>query len=122
MYIDNNKKFFRIRRSLKIRCKFKNLNAMRLVVHRTSRHIYAQIINTKTATVLTTASTLEKNIQSKLSSYTGNKLSASFIGLMIAQRALKKGVDSVIFDRSGFKYHGRIKSLAESARKSGLKF
>lgn len=122
MKVSNNKKSARIRRSLKMRCNFKYLNVMRLVVHRTSRHIYAQIINSENSTVLTTASTVEKIIKCKLSSYTGNKESASFVGSMIARRALKKGVASVVFDRSGFKYHGRIKMLAESARKSGLKF
>lgn len=122
MNIFKNKRSSRIRRSLKMRCNLKNLNVMRLVVHRTARHIYAQIINTKTSMVLTAASTLEKNIRNKLSSYTGNKESASFIGSEIAQRALNKGIYSVVFDRSGFKYHGRVKTLAEAARNSGLKF
>lgn len=112
----------RVRRSLKTRYHFKSLNVIRLIIHRTSRHMYAQIFDTKTSTILTSASTLEKGIRRQLNSYTGNKESASFIGVIIANRALKKGIQSVVFDRSGFKYHGRVQILAESARKSGLKF
>ncbi|WP_343128126.1 50S ribosomal protein L18 [Buchnera aphidicola (Takecallis taiwana)] len=122
MVLLNNKLSSRKRRSLKMRHKFKSLNVIRLIIHRTSRHIYAQIFDINTSTVLMSASTLEQGIQRQLSSYTGNKQSASFIGLIIAHRALKKGIQSVVFDRSGFKYHGRVKILAESARKAGLKF
>ncbi|QCI27320.1 50S ribosomal protein L18 [Buchnera aphidicola] len=122
MNILKNKKNARIRRSLKNRIRFKNLNIIRLVVHRTPRHIYAQIFDSKKSIVLVSASTVEKKIRKTLNSYTGNKKSASIIGTMIAHRALKKGICSVSFDRSGFKYHGRIQILAESARKAGLKF
>lgn len=111
----------RTRKALKIRKKLKSLNKIRLVVHRTSRHIYAQIISFDRFSVLVTASTLEKNINKNLN-YTGNKVSAKKIGKIIAQRALKKGIKKVSFDRSGFKYHGRIESLANSARKYGLQF
>ncbi|WP_422667394.1 50S ribosomal protein L18 [Buchnera aphidicola] len=117
----NKKSDSRIRRSVKIRCKLRKLNAIRLVVHRTSRHIYAQVISPIESKVLVTASTLEKNINYHLK-YTGNKEAASIIGKIIAERSLKKGIISLSFDRSGFKYHGRIKILAESAREAGLKF
>lgn len=116
-----NKKLARLRRGLKTRCKLKRLGAVRLVVHRTSRHIYAQIISSITSKVMVVASTLEKTI-SKNIVYTGNKIAAEVVGKIIAERALKKGIINVAFDRSGFKYHGRIQVLAESARKAGLTF
>ncbi|ANZ22692.1 50S ribosomal protein L18 [Buchnera aphidicola (Diuraphis noxia)] len=111
----------RIRRYMKTRCKMKALGVIRLVIHRTSRHIYAQIISSKESKVLAFASTLEKKINVNLK-YTGNKKSAKIIGRIIAERALSKGIHNVSFDRSGFKYHGRIKELAKSARAFGLKF
>ena len=117
----NKKNNARMRRSIKIRRKMQDLNVIRLVIHRTSRHIYAQVISSSLAKVLVCASTLEKNISNTLK-YTGNKKAASKIGSIIAQRALEKGILKVSFDRSGFKYHGRIQSLAESARQSGLQF
>ncbi|WP_295164125.1 50S ribosomal protein L18 [uncultured Buchnera sp.] len=121
MIFHRNKKIIsRIRRSVKARCKMKSLGAMRLVVHRTSRHMYAQIISSKSE-VLAFASTLEKNIKLDLK-YTGNKKAAEIIGKIIAERALSKGISNVSFDRSGFKYHGRVKKLADSARNFGLKF
>ncbi|CAL4323619.1 50S ribosomal protein L18 [Buchnera aphidicola (Myzocallis carpini)] len=116
-----NKKNSRMRRALKTRCQLKSSKSIRLVIHRTSRHMYAQIINFDSR-VLTAASTIEKKIQKSLTSYTGNKTSSSIIGEMIAKRAIKQGINSVSFDRSGFKYHGRVRILAETARKSGLKF
>ncbi|QCI21785.1 50S ribosomal protein L18 [Buchnera aphidicola (Hyadaphis tataricae)] len=116
-----NKIASRIRRSMKTRFKFKELESIRLVVHRTSRHVYAQILSSKESKVLVFASTLEKKIKCHLK-YTGNKKAAEKIGKIIAERALSKGIKNVSFDRSGFKYHGRIKALAESARAFGLKF
>ncbi|WP_343190249.1 50S ribosomal protein L18 [Buchnera aphidicola (Mollitrichosiphum nigrofasciatum)] len=115
-----NKKKKRLRRAVKIRQNFKKLNKTRLVVHRTSRHIYAQIISEK-FNVIVCASTLEKKIIGNLK-YTGNKTAAALIGNIIAQRALNKGVKKVSFDRSGFKYHGRIEVLANAARDAGLIF
>lgn len=115
-----NKKIARFKRYIKTRIRLKKLNKIRLVVHRTSRHIYAQIINPDYK-ILASASTVEKNIKKKLK-YSGNKEAAFFIGKKIAERALKINILYISFDRSGFKYHGRIKSLAESARISGLKF
>ncbi|CAL4043891.1 50S ribosomal protein L18 [Buchnera aphidicola] len=116
-----NKKLSRIRRGFNTRYRLKKLGAVRLVVHRTSRHMYAQIISSINAKVMVVASTLEKKI-SKDIIYTGNKMAAAVIGKVIAERALKKGIINVSFDRSGFQYHGRVQVLAESARKAGLKF
>ncbi|QIQ42068.1 MAG: 50S ribosomal protein L18 [Buchnera aphidicola (Microlophium carnosum)] len=121
VFSSKNKIISRIRRSIKTRCKIKKLGAIRLVVHRTSRHMYAQIISSAESKVLAFASTLEKKINRSLK-YTGNKEAAEKIGKIIAERALSKGIDRVSFDRSGFKYHGRIQVLAESAREVGLKF
>ncbi|VFP81232.1 50S ribosomal protein L18 [Buchnera aphidicola (Cinara kochiana kochiana)] len=117
-----NKKNSRIRRYTKIRKNVCSHRIFRLVVHRTSRHVYAQIISRNTAKVLVCASTLEFKKLNINDIYTGNKCSAKIIGQLIAQRALKKKITTVFFDRSGFKYHGRIKELAESARISGLVF
>ncbi|QJC28223.1 50S ribosomal protein L18 [Enterobacteriaceae endosymbiont of Plateumaris braccata] len=116
----NKKKIIRIRRITKLRKKHYELKTTRLVIHRTSRHIYAQIISYKNK-VLITASTLEKNIREKLS-YTGNIEAAIITGKEIAKRSINKGITIVSFDRSGFKYHGRIKALANAARDSGLQF
>ncbi|VFP78307.1 50S ribosomal protein L18 [Buchnera aphidicola (Cinara cuneomaculata)] len=117
-----NKKYSRIRRYTKIRKNLYSRRMFRLVVHRTSKHVYAQIISYKTAQILVYASTLEFKKLNINDVYTGNKYSAKIIGQLIAQRALKEGIKTVFFDRSGFKYHGRIKELAESARISGLIF
>ncbi len=121
IYSSKNKIISRIRRSLRTRRKIKELGAVRLVIHRTSRHMYAQIISSSESKVLVHASTLEKSVRFNLK-YTGNKEAAEKIGKIIAERALSKGIDNVSFDRSGFKYHGRVQILAESARKYGLKF
>jgi len=120
MTIVFNKKKARLRRAMKTRYKIKQLNHVRLVVHRTSRHIYAQIIDSNSI-VLTSASTVEKEI-SRLVDYTGNVNASICVGKIIAERALKKGITNVSFDRSGFQYHGRIKALANAARTKGLKF
>ncbi|WMY94979.1 MAG: 50S ribosomal protein L18 [Arsenophonus sp.] len=116
-----NKKEARLRRRKRTRSKLHQLNATRLIVHRTSRHIYAQIIEPKNHDTLVIASTTEKNINQKLK-YTGNKEAAMVVGKLIAERALKQGIKTVSFDRSGFQYHGRIKELADAARKAGLNF
>ncbi|WWP00514.1 MAG: 50S ribosomal protein L18 [Candidatus Dasytiphilus stammeri] len=116
-----NKKLSRIRRATRARCKLKKLNAIRLVIYRTPRHIYAQIITSQNCNILVTASTLEKSIQKKCK-YTGNKTAASIVGRIVAERAIHKGIKTVSLDRSGFLYHGRIKSLADAAREVGLNF
>ncbi|QJC36962.1 50S ribosomal protein L18 [Enterobacteriaceae endosymbiont of Donacia vulgaris] len=116
----NIKKIARIRRATKFRKNLQKFKIVRLSVHRTSRHIYAQIISANNK-ILTTASTLEKKIQKKLK-YTGNIQAAIFIGTKIANRSIKKGISNISFDRSGFKYHGRIQALANAARQTGLNF
>lgn len=116
-----NKKDSRIRRSRKTRARIRSLGINRLCVHKTSRHIYAQIISTDSTSVLTCASTLEKEVKGKIK-YSGNKEAATLVGQVIAKRAKKVGILEVAFDRSGFKYHGRIKALADAVRENGIKF
>ncbi|WWO95419.1 MAG: 50S ribosomal protein L18 [Candidatus Dasytiphilus stammeri] len=118
------KKSIRLRRAARTRNHLKKLNTIRLVINRTPRHIYAQIIISAlsgSCEVLIAASTLEKHIKSQLIN-TGNKTAAEIVGKLIAERALKKGIRVVSFDRSGFLYHGRIQALADAARSNGLKF
>ena len=93
----------------------------RLIVFRSPRHIYAQIIAPDGGTVITAASTVQKNLR-KAVKYTGNIDAASAVGKEIADKAKVAGVSRVAFDRSGFRYHGRVKALAEAARKQGLQF
>lgn len=116
-----DKKAARIRRGLRSRTKIRELGAVRLCVHRTPRHIYAQIIAPNGAEVLAAASTLEQAIAGALKS-TGNIDAARAVGKAIAEKATSKGITEVAFDRSGFKYHGRIKALADAAREGGLQF
>ena len=115
-----DKKQSRIRRATKSRAKMHELGVTRLVVTRTPRHIYAQIID-KDSHVLATASTLEKDLVKELK-YTGNIDAAKLIGKTVAERALAAKVESVAFDRSGYKYHGRVAALADAAREAGRKF
>lgn len=93
----------------------------RLNVYRSLNHIYAQVIDDTVGKTLVSASTLDKDIKDKLSS-TGNKEAARVVGKVVAERALKKGIETVVFDRGGYIYHGRVKELAEGAREGGLKF
>jgi large subunit ribosomal protein L18 len=116
-----NKKTARLRRALRARKKFQELGATRLVVHRTPRHIYAQLIAPNGSEVLAAASTTESSIREKVGG-TGNVDAAKAVGQIIAERAKEKGVESVSFDRSGFKYHGRVAALADAAREAGLQF
>ena len=95
--------------------------ATRLCVHRTPKHIYAQIITPNGANVIACASTLDKQIKGKLKA-TGNIEAATLVGKLVAKRALDAGIKKVAFDRSGFSYHGRIKALADAARETGLEF
>jgi len=117
----NSKKISRIRRSRKARAKIKELTAHRLCVHRTPRHIYAQVIAPTGAEVIVCSSTLDADIKKEVKS-TGNKDAASVVGKYIAERAKAKGITRIAFDRSGFRYHGRIKALADAAREHGLEF
>jgi large subunit ribosomal protein L18 len=111
----------RQRRVLRTRRKIAVLQAVRLCVHRTPRHIYAQIIDPTGSKVLASASTLEAEVRNELKTG-GNVTAAALIGKRIAEKAKTVGVTQVAFDRSGFKYHGRIKALADAARENGLEF
>lgn len=116
-----DKKISRMRRATHTRCKLKSLRIVRLVVHRTPRHIYAQIIEPQYSKVMVSASTVEKSIADQLK-YTGNKQAATLVGKKIAERAIEQGIKNVAFDRSGFQYHGRVKALSDAAREIGLQF
>lgn len=116
-----DKKQARLRRARKTRAKIAELKSVRLSVHRTNCHIYAQIISPCASKVLAAASSLEKEVRKDLSNG-GNTGAAKVIGKLIAERALKAGIEQVAFDRAGFQYHGRVKALAEAAREAGLKF
>ena len=111
----------RQRRARKTRARIRRLGATRLCIHRTPRHIYAQVISPDSATVIATASTISKDLKKSLKS-TGNKEAAAAVGKLIAERAKAAGVEKVAFDRSGFNYHGRVKALADAAREAGLDF
>ena len=115
-----DKKRARVRRSRQTRRKIAELGAVRLLVHRTNTHMYAQVIGSD-AKVVASASTLEPDVRKQISSG-GNVSAAAVIGKRIAEKAREKGVEAVSFDRSGFKYHGRVKALADAAREAGLKF
>ncbi|GAA5193507.1 50S ribosomal protein L18 [Ferrimonas gelatinilytica] len=110
----------RLRRALRARKKIQEVGATRLVVFRTPRHIYAQVI-TADANVVVAASTVEKAIAEQVKG-TGNIDAAKAVGKAVAERALEKGIKSLAFDRSGFKYHGRVAALADAAREAGLQF
>lgn len=116
-----DKKLSRLRRAKKSRAKMKELESYRLTVHRTPRHIYAQVISHDSTKVIASASTLDADVKKELKS-SGNAAAAAIVGKAIAQRASGEGVTAVSFDRSGFKYHGRVQALAEAARENGLQF
>jgi large subunit ribosomal protein L18 len=117
--MDNNIR--RLRRSRKTRAKIAEIGAVRLCVHRTNSHIYAQIIDATGSNVLASASTVEKDLRGQLKSGS-NVEAAKIVGQRIAERAKQAGLESVAFDRSGFAFHGRVKALAEAAREHGLRF
>ncbi|CAG0928059.1 MAG: 50S ribosomal protein L18 [Rhodocyclaceae bacterium] len=116
-----DKKQARLRRARKTRAKIAELKTVRLSVHRSNGHIYAQIIDGSGAKVLASASTVEPDVRKQVPSG-GNIGAASLVGKLIAERAKAVGIETVAFDRSGFMYHGRVKALAEAAREGGLKF
>jgi large subunit ribosomal protein L18 len=116
-----DKKQNRLRRARKTRAKISQLAVNRLSIHRTPRHIYAQIIAADGGTVLASASTVEKDVRKGTKS-TGNIAAAAIVGARIAEKAKAAGIDTVAFDRSGFRYHGRVMALADAAREAGLKF
>jgi large subunit ribosomal protein L18 len=115
----SEKKLSRLRRARRARAKIRELGTNRLTIHRTPRHIYAQVIAGDGSKVLASASTLDKDLRS---GKTGNADAAKAVGLLVAERAKAAGITQVAFDRSGFKYHGRVKALADAAREGGLEF
>ncbi|MFT5571658.1 MAG: large subunit ribosomal protein L18 [Cryomorphaceae bacterium] len=115
-----DKRTSRLRRAKKLRAKIARQGATRLSVHRTSQHIYAQVIDETGGKVLAAISTLDASIKKK-AKITSNCDAAALVGTRIAELAKKAGVEAVAFDRSGFRYHGRVKALAEAAREAGLK-
>jgi large subunit ribosomal protein L18 len=119
-----DKKESRLRRGRQTRIKIAQLKVNRLSVHRTNLHIYASLISPE-ATVLVSASTAEAEVRAELAGKSGkggNAAAAALVGKRVAEKALKAGITEVAFDRSGFRYHGRVKALAEAAREAGLKF
>ena len=109
----------RLRRARRARARMRDLGATRLSVHRTPRHIYAQVISPEGDKVLASASTLDSSLRS---GKTGNTEAAAAVGKLVAERAKQAGIETVAFDRGGYKYHGRVKALADAARESGLEF
>jgi large subunit ribosomal protein L18 len=111
----------RVRRARQTRLKIREIGAVRLTVHRTNSHIYAQLTSSAGEKVLASASTLEKEVREQIKNG-GNRKAAEAVGARIAEKAKQAGIDSVAFDRAGYRYHGRVKALAEAARAGGLKF
>lgn len=116
-----DKKSARLRRARRTRAKIRELGETRLCISRTPRHMYAQVIAADGSTVVAAASTVGKDLRSDLKA-TGNCDAAAAVGKAVAEKAVAAGVSKVAFDRSGFKYHGRVKALADAAREAGLKF
>lgn len=110
----------RLRRAAKSRHAIRGQGKVRLCIFKTPQHIYAQMISADGDQVLAQASTLDKEL--KLDGHGGNVAAAQKVGEMVAKRAVEKGLTDVAFDRSGFRYHGRVKALADAARENGLKF
>ena len=115
----SEKKETRLRRARKARLKMRELEVVRLCVYRSSQPIYAQVISADGGKVLASASTLDKELRDAA---TGNVEAAKKVGQLVAERAKAAGVTQVAFDRSGFKYHGRVQALADAAREGGLEF
>jgi len=111
----------RLRRARQTRLKIRELGVLRLTVHRTNLHIYAQIISPGGDRVLASASSAEKDLRGSLANG-GNRKAAEAVGRRIAEKAKTAGIERVAFDRAGYRYHGRVKALAEAARAGGLKF
>mgnify|MGYP001193922521 FL=1 len=116
-----SKKESRLRRTRHTRARIRLRGMSRLCVHRTPKHVYAQVIAANGSEVLASASTLDKDIRGDVK-YSGNVDAAIVVGKKLAERAKKAGVTQVAFDRSGFKFHGRVKALADAAREQGLEF
>jgi large subunit ribosomal protein L18 len=116
-----HKKLSRLRRARQTRAKIGELKVVRLTVHRSNSHIYAQVIDASGGKVIASASSLESEVRAEMPNG-GNVKAAAAVGKRIAERARNQGIEAVAFDRSGYKYHGRVKALAEAARAGGLKF
>ncbi len=117
----SDKNIARVRRAKQTRYKIREIGAVRLTVHRSNAHIYAQLTSPSGDKVLASASSLEKEIRSQIKNG-GNAKAAEVVGQRIAQKAKDKGIEKVAFDRAGYRYHGRVKALADAARAAGLKF
>jgi len=117
-----DKKASRLRRARRARAKIRELGVHRLTIHRTPRHIYAQVIAPNGSEVVAAASTVDKTVVADLQGASGNSAAAAVVGRFVAERAKAKGVERVAFDRAGFRYHGRVKALADAAREAGLEF
>ena len=118
-----NRKEARQRRKKRVRKKVKGIpDAPRLTIFKSSRHIYAQIVDDISSRTLVDASSISRDLRPQLQGKGGNREGAALVGEWIAKRALERGISQVVFDRNGFLYHGRVKVLAESAREHGLKF
>jgi len=115
------KNLARVRRARQTRLKILEVGAVRLTVYRTNTHIYAQITSPSGDKVLATASTVEKDLRGQLKNG-GNRKAAEAVGQRIAEKAKQAGIEKVAFDRAGYRYHGRVKALADAARAGGLKF
>lgn len=109
----------RLRRARRARARMRGLGVNRLSIHRTPRHIYAQVFTPNGDQVVASASTLDSSLRSGA---TGNAAAAAEVGKLVAQRAKEAGIEKVAFDRAGYKYHGRVKALADAAREAGLEF
>ncbi len=117
----SQKNLSRLRRARQTRLKIQEVGAVRLTVHRSNAHIYAQITSPGGDKVLAAASTLDKDLRGQVKNG-GNRKAAELVGSRIAAKAKEQGIDKVAFDRAGYRYHGRVKALAEAARAGGLKF
>ncbi len=115
-----DKKSARLRRATRTRSKIRQLRVHRLCIHRTPRHIYAQIITPEGDRILASVSTLDAEVKKEVATG-GNVGAAKVVGRLVAERAKQIGVETVAFDRSGFRFHGRIKALADAAREAGLR-
>ncbi len=119
--MNRDRKSARIKRAKRTRKRIQSLGMYRMSVHRTPRHIYVQVLAPGSEATIATASTLERGLRNE-AGYGGNCAAAAVVGRAVAERTLRAGVSRVAFDRSGFKYHGRIRALAEAAREAGLEF
>jgi large subunit ribosomal protein L18 len=118
-----SRSYARLRRKKRLRKKIKGTpDKPRLCVFRSSRHIYAQVIDDSSGRTLVESSSLSKDVVQKIGRNAGNKVGAAVVGTAIAERMLEKGIKKVVFDRNGFLYHGRVKALSEAAREHGLEF